>query len=62
MGLQFTHSPVILIKRSLELRLRVLVAEDTLPPPTLDDPAWRFGAQEAYKHVGDASTEVIKST
>lgn len=34
----------------------------TLPPPTQDDPAWRFGVQEAYKHIGDESTKVIKST
>jgi hypothetical protein len=129
MGLQFTHSPVIILKRSLELRLRLLVVEDnqpairvatnllngdlvddylvgiddmidddetthqmlttlgltwndgnecvdyympsrysapwlecfTLPPPTRGDPAWRFGVQEAYKHIGDESTKVIKS-
>jgi len=130
MGLQFTHSPVIIRKRSLELRLRLLVAEDnqpairvannllngelvddylvgiddmmdddetthqmltalgltwndgkecvdyylpnlypapwlkcfTLPPPTRDDPAWRYGVQEAYKHIEDKSTKVIKSS
>jgi hypothetical protein len=128
MALQFTHSPVIILKRSLELRLRVLVAEDnqpairvatnlltddlvddylvgiddmmdnddtthhmlsvlgltwhdgtqcvdyftpdsfpapwldcfTLPPPTRDDPAWRFGVQEAYRHIDDTSGKLIK--
>jgi hypothetical protein len=128
MGLQFTHSPVIILKRSLELRLRVLVAEDnqpairvatnllngdlvddylvgiddmmdnddtthhmlsvlgltwhdgtqcvdyftpdsfpapwlecfTLPLATRDDPAWRFGVQEAYRHIDDTSGKLIK--
>jgi hypothetical protein len=129
MALQFTHSPVVILKRSLEKRLidlqqqgdqhaiRVatnllngdlvddyLVGIDdmmdddesthqmltalgltwndgnkcvdyfmpnfypapwlecfTLPPPTRDDPAWRFGVQEAYKHIWDQSNKVIKS-
>lgn len=30
----------------------------TLPPPTHDDPARRFGVQEAYKHIEDESTKV----
>jgi len=128
MGLQFTHSPVIILKRSLERRLRLLIAEDnqpairvatnllngelvddylvgiddmmdddeithqmltalgltwndgkecvdyylpnlypapwlecfTLPPPTRDDPAWRFGVQEAYRHIDDTSGKLIK--
>ena len=33
----------------------------TLPLPARDDPAWRFGVQEAYKHIEDESTKVIKS-
>jgi hypothetical protein len=32
----------------------------TLPPPTRDDPAWRFGVQEAYRHIDDTSGKLIK--
>ena len=32
----------------------------TLPLPTRDDPAWRFGVQEAYRHIDDTSGKLIK--
>jgi len=32
----------------------------TLPLPARDDPAWRFGVQEAYRHIDDTSGKLIK--
>lgn len=32
----------------------------TLPLPARDDPAWRFGVQEAYCHIDDTSGKLIK--
>jgi len=128
MALIFTHTPVIILKRSLETRLQALTASDTkhavrvatnllngdlvddylvgiddmmdnddtthhmlsvlglkwhdgtqcldyftpdsfpapwldcftLPLPARDDPAWRFGVQEAYRHIDDTSGRLIK--
>lgn len=130
MALQFTHSPVVILKRSLEARLHELklagdehavrvatnllkgdLVDDylvgiddmmddddsthqmlsalgltwndgnecvdyymptsypapwlecfTLPLPARDDPAYKFGVQEAYRHIDDPSSVVIKSS
>ena len=32
----------------------------TLPLPARDDPAWRFGVQEAYRHIDDTSGKLVK--
>ena len=34
----------------------------TLPPPSREDPEWRLGIQEAYRHVDDTSGKLIKPT
>ena len=34
----------------------------TLPPPSREDPEWRLGIQEAYRHVDDTSGRLIKPT
>ena len=128
MALQFTFSPVVILKRSLEARLAELEQRDdqhaiivatnmlngelvddylvgiddmmdgdetthqmlsalglrwndgdecvdyympnsypapwlecfTLPPPSREDPEWRFGIQEGYRHVDDTSGRIIQ--